>query len=75
MRVDAFREKEEYFNSIDTWIERFKNAERIDPTQAVLIPGEPEFECYAKRSKDGIPLNEVVLEDLRELAKKFELKL
>lgn len=75
MRVDAFREKEEYFQSIDTWIERFKNAERIDPQQAVLIPGEPEFECYQERVVNGIPLNEVVLEDLREIAEKMGIEL
>lgn len=75
MRVDAFREKEEYFHSIDTWIERFKNAKRIDPQQPVLIPGEPEFECYNERVVNGIPLNDLVVEDLKELAVKFNYEL
>lgn len=74
MRVDAFREKEEYFNSIDTWIERFKNAERIDENQAVIIPGEPEIDCYNDRIVNGIPLNDVVYKDLVELASKMEVK-
>jgi LDH2 family malate/lactate/ureidoglycolate dehydrogenase len=75
MRVDAFREKEEYFNSIDTWIERFKNAERIDENQAVIIPGEPEVECYNDRIVNGIPVNEMVVEDLMELGKKMGIEL
>lgn len=68
MRVDAFRKKEDYFNSIDTWISRFKNAKRIDENQPVIIPGEPEFEAEKIRSKDGITLNENVVKDLNELA-------
>lgn len=74
MRVDAFREKEEYFQSIDTWIERFKNAGRIDPQQPVVIPGEPEFEAYEERMKNGIPLNEIVYQDLKELATKLAIE-
>lgn len=74
MRVDAFREKEDYFQSIDTWIERFKNAKRIDDSQAVIIPGEPEMECYNHRIVNGIPLNDVVLQDLNELALKLDIK-
>ncbi len=74
MRVDAFREKADYFNSIDTWIERFKNANRIDENQAVIIPGEPEMECYNDRIINGIPLNDVVLQDLNELALKLDIK-
>lgn len=74
MRVDAFREKEDYFNSIDTWIERFKNAERINENQSVIIPGEPEMECYNARIVNGIPVNELVVQDLKLLAEKFNLK-
>lgn len=68
MRVDGFRKKEDYFQSIDTWIERFKNAERIDPNQPVLIPGEPELKYEKIREVEGIPLNEIVINDLKELS-------
>ena len=68
MRVDAFRNKEDYFNSIDTWINRFKNAKRIDQNQPVIIPGEPEFEAEKIRKVEGIMLNENVVKDLNELA-------
>lgn len=74
MRVDAFREKEEYFNSIDTWIERFKNSKRIAPNQPVIIPGEPELEAYQERIQNGIPLNDLVLADLNELALKLNVE-
>ncbi len=68
MRIDGFRKKEDYFNSIDTWINRFKNAKRINENQPVIIPGEPEFEAVKIRSVEGITLNENVVKDLNELA-------
>jgi LDH2 family malate/lactate/ureidoglycolate dehydrogenase len=73
MRVDAFRPVEEYKNAIDIWIERFKNAKRIDENQPVLIPGEPEMECERERIKTGVPVNEVVMKDLDELAEKLNV--
>ncbi len=75
MRIDGFRKKEDYFNSIDTWIERFKNAKRIDENQPIIIPGEPEFEAEKIRQKEGITLNENVVKDLEELAAETEIEL
>ena len=74
MRVDAFRPVEEFKSNMDNWIERFKNAERIDPNQPVIIPGEPETEFEKHRSVHGIPLNELVVKDLRELGEKFGVR-
>jgi LDH2 family malate/lactate/ureidoglycolate dehydrogenase len=39
-----------------------------------LIPGEPEFEMYEKRSVEGIPLLEMVWEDILLTADKFNIK-
>ena len=75
MRIDGFRKKEDYYNSIDTWIDRFKNAKRIDENQPIIIPGEPEIEAENIRSVKGIILNENVYEDLMNLAAETEIKL
>jgi LDH2 family malate/lactate/ureidoglycolate dehydrogenase len=75
MRVDAFRPKEDFLNHMDNWIKRFKNAQRIDPHQEVLIPGEPEFRMHQERSLNGFGLNQNVWDDLQSLAQKFNLSL
>lgn len=75
MRIDGFRKKEDYYNSIDTWIDRFKNAKRIDENQPIIIPGEPEIEAEKIREEEGIVLNENVYEDLMNLATETEIKL
>lgn len=74
MRVDAFRPKEDFKNHMDNWINRFRSAKPVEGQPRVLIPGDPEREMNAIRLREGIPLNSKVVEDLKELAKKFELK-
>lgn len=74
MRIDAFRPKEDFKNHMDNWINRFRSAKPVEGQPRVLIPGDPEREMNAVRLTEGIPLNVKVVEDLKELAKKFELK-
>jgi LDH2 family malate/lactate/ureidoglycolate dehydrogenase len=74
MRVDGFRPIEEYKTNMDRWIERFQQAERTDPGQRVIIPGEPEFEAEITNRVQGIPLVESVLKDLNELALRFGIE-
>jgi L-2-hydroxycarboxylate dehydrogenase (NAD+) len=73
MRVDAFRPADEFKSHMDNWITRFRSAKTIQGQERVLIPGDPEREMSIIRSKEGIPLNPKVVEDLQALAKKFEL--
>ncbi len=72
MRVDAFRPAEDFKANIDRWIQRFKSAKPIDESQPVIIPGEPEFKTELVRKKEGIPLTEMVVEDLKELARHLQ---
>ena len=73
MRIDAFRPAEEFKKHMDNWILRFRAAKTVAGQARVLIPGDPEREIAATRSKEGIPLNPKVVEDLNALAKKFGL--
>lgn len=71
MRIDAFRPKEEFKHHMDNWISRFREASTVDGEDRVIIPGDPEREQEAIRKKDGIPLNDKVEQDLRELGEKL----
>ncbi|HRK52496.1 MAG TPA: Ldh family oxidoreductase [Cyclobacteriaceae bacterium] len=73
MRVDAFRPKEDFFKHMDNWINRFRQAQTIAGQEKVIIPGDPEREQEKIRSKEGILLNEMVVEDLKEIAKKLQV--
>jgi LDH2 family malate/lactate/ureidoglycolate dehydrogenase len=74
MRIDAFRKSSEFREHMDNWISRFKSAQRLDPDQEVLVPGEPEARSSDERNKNGIPLEAKVMLDLKNLAIKFNLK-
>lgn len=74
MRVDGFRPAQDFKDHLDNWIERFKSAKTIDPDKKVIIPGEPEFAYEQDRRINGIPLIDVVVNDLNELAKKLEIE-
>jgi LDH2 family malate/lactate/ureidoglycolate dehydrogenase len=67
MRIDAFRNADSFKKDMDQWIGAFKNAHRVDENIPVLIPGEPEFETKNERLKSGIPLVELVVDDLAKL--------
>jgi LDH2 family malate/lactate/ureidoglycolate dehydrogenase len=71
MRVDGFRPVDEFKSHLDNWITRFKTSATIDPTQKVIIPGEPELEAETDRSVNGIPLVDAVVIDLNALAERF----
>lgn len=74
MRVDGFRPAEDFKKHLDNWVERFKNAQTIDPDKEVIIPGEPEHEFEQERKVSGIPLIDVVVNDLNELALKLGIQ-
>lgn len=73
MRVDAFRPADDFKKSMDHWIQGFRNAKPINGEEKVLVPGDPEREYEAERMKNGIPLLDVVVEDLKKLGGKFEI--
>jgi L-2-hydroxycarboxylate dehydrogenase (NAD+) len=74
MRVDAFRPADEFKDHMDNWINRFRSAKTVDGHEKVLVPGDPERETSVERMKNGIPLNEKVVEDLADLGKRFSLQ-
>jgi LDH2 family malate/lactate/ureidoglycolate dehydrogenase len=72
MRVDAFRPTEDFLTDMDRWIQRFRSAEAVEGKQ-VIIPGDPERLLEIERKRDGIPLLEPVIADLKALAARFNV--
>ncbi len=73
MRIDAFRPADDFKKHMDHWIKGFRSAKPIQGEEKVLVPGDPEREFEAERMKNGIPLLDLVVADLKELAKRFDL--
>jgi L-2-hydroxycarboxylate dehydrogenase (NAD+) len=75
MRIDAFRKADEFKANMDQWIRRFRSAKTIEGQERVLIPGDPEREMEERRLKEGIPLLDVVVEDLKKIGDRFAVEL
>lgn len=75
MRIDAFRPAEEFKMHMDKWIQRFSSSKTIAGQEKVYIPGEPETQFEMERMKNGIPLLESVVEDLKSVGEKFGIAL
>lgn len=73
MRIDAFRPAEEFKEHMDNWISRFRAAKTADGFSKVVIPGDPEREMEISRRKEGIPLLEAVVNDLKTVGQKLRL--
>lgn len=75
MRIDAFRPADEFKLHMDHWIKRFSSSKTIAGHEKVIIPGEPEVEFENERMKNGIPLLESVVEDLKGVGNKLGVAL
>lgn len=73
MRIDGFRPADEFKQNMDAWIERFRNAQSTKGMPNVVIPGDPERLFQIERLENGIPINEKVVKDLKEVGTKFNL--
>lgn len=73
MRVDAFRPADEFKEHMDNWIERFRMAKPDKEHERVLVPGDPEREMEVIRMRDGIPVVNPVVEELKQVGEKFGL--
>ena len=75
LRIDAFRTAGEFKEHMDKWVRRFRDAKTIPGEEKVIIPGDPEREMETERMKNGIPLLQPVIDDLKALGDKFEVAL
>ena len=75
MRIDAFRDGDEFKSHMDNWISRFRESETVEGAEKVLIPGDPERELAELRRANGIDLLEPVVQDLKELGTKLGVEL
>ncbi len=71
MRIDAFRPANDFKKDMDNWIEGFRNSKTISSEEKVLVPGDPEREMELIRIKEGIPLLEIIVNDLKALQEKL----
>jgi LDH2 family malate/lactate/ureidoglycolate dehydrogenase len=71
MAIDprAFRGEGEFEEDLDQVIDTLHGAKRADPGQPVLVAGDPEMATRSERLRDGVPVPDDLMEQLRGVAK------
>ncbi len=74
IRIDAFRPASEFKESMDTWIDTFRNAKNVPNQSAVLIPGDPERLKEKELMANGISILPKILDEINEVAHSLRVK-
>ena len=73
--ISQFTDLEQYKKDIDEMIDGIKALPRADGFDEIFVPGEPECRTYEERSRNGIPLPERTVKNLRQVAERLDIKL
>ncbi len=68
IRVDSFRPLDEFKAAMDDMLRALKNSPKAEGHDRIYVAGEIEYECEQERLKNGIPLNQRVVDDLERIA-------
>ena len=69
LRPDAFGDQTAFHAEVSRFIDWVKSAERVDPDQDILMPGEIEDRTRAVRIRDGIVIDPATWEALSNTAR------
>jgi L-2-hydroxycarboxylate dehydrogenase (NAD+) len=73
LQISGFIDPDEFKRQIDAWIRCFRATKPAPGTSGPLIPGDPERAAEAIRSREGVPLVDAVVNDLRDIAAKTDI--
>ena len=65
--IEFFMGRREYDERITSWVQMVKDTPMADPSQRQIIPGELEYRTEQERRRDGIPLPDDLVGDLKNL--------
>ena len=68
MRADLFRDLKEFKEEMDFRIREIRNSTLMEGQERILLPGELEHYSQIEVRRQGVPVNEMLLVQLQELA-------
>jgi LDH2 family malate/lactate/ureidoglycolate dehydrogenase len=72
--VEAFIPYREYEEKIAEYVKAVKDCPKREGVNEIFLPGEIEKREMERRAKVGVPLDSEVLESLKKLAERFDVK-
>jgi LDH2 family malate/lactate/ureidoglycolate dehydrogenase len=68
LQVAAFAEPDDFHRDLRAMLDALRTSAPADGAERVLVPGDREFECRSDRDANGVPVPELVLDELDVLA-------
>lgn len=68
IQVDGYMPLDEFRARMDLLIDQIHQSRRVPGVDRIYVPGEIEYETSRQRSRDGIPLEQPVIDTLERLA-------
>ncbi|MEW6545695.1 MAG: Ldh family oxidoreductase [Bacillota bacterium] len=65
IKIDAIMPPAQFKARLDQFIRELKNSPKEEGQDRIYLAGEKEFEAEEERAREGIPVNAVVLEEIR----------
>ena len=73
--IGTFTDVDSYKEHIDSLIDGLKALPKAEGFSEIFVPGEPEERTFDDRSRNGIPLPEGTIRNLRSVAERFGIEL
>lgn len=73
INISGFMSPEEFKKGMDRMIEVYHGLPKAKGVTRITIPGELEWELEQERRKNGIPLDNEVMRNLKDLSKEFQV--
>ncbi len=73
--ISQFTNVDKYKEHIDNLIDGIKGLPKAEGFNEIFVPGEPEERTYEERIRNGIPLPEGTVRNLRSAAERFSIEL
>ncbi len=73
INIAAFTDVAAYKAHVDGVVDRLKALPTVEGCAEVFVPGEPEYRTHDTRKKNGIPLPDGTVRNLRGVAERFKV--
>lgn len=73
VKVEAFRNIQDFTRDMDKLLDELKNAPKAEGQDRIYIHGEKEFELFEKYAKNGVPVMAEVVKGLKEIGEKVDV--
>ncbi|MGP8079193.1 MAG: Ldh family oxidoreductase [Dehalococcoidales bacterium] len=73
INISGFQPPEEFKKGMDQMVSVYHNLPKAKGVSNITIPGELEWALEQDRRKNGIPLDEEVIQSLKDLSKEFKV--